>query len=127
MSFFNDEFMSAEPCLESQKIQVIRVMTRIRNDEAEWKRSKRLNQTCEELQTDGAKLEIQNLKEKIVLLTEENFELKEKLSAVEIKPTEPKIRHKIRDPKTKPCIEKTPLDLEEDKLLLELDMYLNEG
>ena len=58
MSFFNDEFMSAEPCLESQKIQVIRVMNRIRNDEAEWKRSKRLNQTCEELQTDGAKLEI---------------------------------------------------------------------
>ena len=127
MSFFNDEFMSAEPCLESQKIQVIRVMTRIRNDEAEWKRSKRLTRTCEQLKTDGEKLEIQNLKEKIVLLTEENFELKEKLSAVEIKPTEPKIRQKIRDPKTKPCIEKTPLDLEEDKLLLEMDMYLNEG
>ena len=127
MSFFNDEFMSAEPCLESQKIQVIRVMTRIRNDEAEWKRSKRLTRTCEQLKTDGEKLEIQNLKEKIVLLTEENFELKEKLSAVEIKPIEPKIRQKIRDPKTKPCIEKTPLDLEEDKLLLEMDMYLNEG
>ena len=127
MSFFNDEIMSAEPCLESQKIQVIRVMTRIRNDEAEWKRSKRLTRTCEQLKTDGEKLEIQNLKEKIVLLTEENFELKEKLSAVEIKPIEPKIRHKIRDPKTKPCIEKTPLDLEEDKLLLEMDMYLNEG
>ena len=127
MSFFNDEFMSAEPCLESQKIQVIRVMTRIRNDEAEWKRSKRLTRTCEQLKTDGEKLEIQNLKEKIVLLTEENFELKEKLSAVEIKPTEPKIRYKIRDPKTQPCIEKTPLDLEEEKLLLELDMYLNEG
>ena len=127
MYFFNDEFMSAEPCLESQKVQVIRVMTRIRNDETEWKRSKRLTKTSEQLKTDGAALEIQNLKEKIVMLTEENFELKEKLRDVEIKPTEPKIRYKIRDPKTQPCFEKTPLELEEDELLLELDMYLNEG
>ena len=128
---------------ESTKSQAIRVLKRIKIEENEWKAEKRRIRTNEILGEELCALEIRNLKTKIETLSEENHILKEKIELQE-KNSEDQLKLRIsaekelllkiktlekdaEKPKIRPRSRTTlsPYDLEEEKLLLELDEYLN--
>ena len=142
MSFFNDEFMYSDHN-ESTQSQATRVLNRIKIEENAWKAEKRRLQTNEILEEELCALEIRTLKTKIETLSEENYMLKEKFENQE-KNSENQLKLRIlaekelllkiktlekdaEKPKIRPRSRTTvsPYDLEEEKLLLELDEYLN--
>ena len=142
MSFFNDEFMYSDHN-ESTQSQAIRVLNRIKIEENAWKAEKRRLRTNEILEEELCALEIRTLKKKIETLSEENYMWKEKFENQE-KKSENQLKLKIlaekelllkiktlekdaEKPKIRPRSRTTvsPYDLEEEKLLLELDEYLN--
>ena len=128
---------------ESTQSQATRVLNRIKIEENAWKAEKRRLQTNEILEEELCALEIRTLKTKIETLSEENYMLKEKFENQE-KNSENQLKLRIlaekelllkiktlekdaEKPKIRPRSRTTvsPYDLEEEKLLLELDEYLN--
>ena len=128
---------------ESTQSQAIRVFKRIKIEENAWKAEKRRLRTNEILGEELGALEVRTLKTKIETLSEENYMLKEKIEIQE-KNSENQLKLRIlaekelllkiktlekdaEKPKIRPRSRTTvsPYDLEEEKLLLELDEYLN--
>ena len=142
MAFFNDDFMYTDHP-ESTQSQANRVLKRIKSDENEWKAKKRRARTNQVLEEDLTALEIRTLKSNIETLTEENYQLKEKfenqeknaenqlkvriLAEKELKMKIETLEKDAEKPKIRPKSRTTvsPCDLEEEKLLLEIDEYLH--